>query len=317
MSKARSSLPPDDAAAAGEGLSWQERGARKLAIEGELHLPIAHVLLARLNHPPADEHLFSRADVYWVDLCLTPRRPDARARYVDRWGQHRFAPMGSLIALPPRFNLHLKSEGGRHLSLICALRAEAVERWFPADFGWSDRRLEACLDVSNIVIRDLMRQLFHEMRRGAVGQREFAEALVLQISIETARHLIAASDLGDGGGLAAWRLRVIDKRIAQLGPPPNLVELASLCDISVRQLTRAFRTSRGSSIRDYIAVNRMETAKRLLGTSVSLKSVARSLGFSSQSTFTCTFRQATGLTPSDFRKRLLRAVRDPPDADEP
>jgi AraC family transcriptional regulator len=313
MSEPRSALSSDEAAAhAGEGLSWQARGARKLAVEGELQLPLGHVLIARLNHPSADEHMFSRPDVFWVDLCLTPRRPDARARYVDRWGPHRFARMGSLIALPPRFNLHLKSEGGRHLSLICALRAEAVERWLPVDFEWTDRRLEACLDVSSVPIRNLMRELFAEMRRDSVGQREFAEALVLQISIETARHLIGASDSIDGGGLAAWRLRVIDKRMAQPGPLPTLVELASLCDISVRQLTRAFRTSRGSSLRDYMALNRIERAKRQLGTSASLKSIGISLGFSSQSTFTFAFRQATGLTPSDFRKRLLRAVRDPP-----
>lgn len=315
MSEPGIAADPDEAAGpAGQGLTWRERGARKLAVEAELQLPLAHVFIARLNHPSADEHLFSRRDAFWVDLCLTPRRPDARARFVDRWGHHRFARMGSLIALPPRFNLHLKSEGGRHVSIICALKATAVERWLPAGFDWTDRRLEACLDVSSVVMRDLMRRLFDEVRHDSVGRRAFAEALVQQISIETARHLTAASDPTDGGGLAAWRLRVIDKRVAQPGPPPNLAELATLCDISVRQLTRAYRASRGSSIREYVALNRIEAAKRLLGTSASLKAIAMSLGFSSQSTFTFAFRKATGLTPSDFRKRLLRAVREPPEA---
>lgn len=290
--------------------TWQARSDLRLSVEAELQAPLAHIQIARLNHPTASEHLFVRKDVYWIDLCLTPRRPNARARYVDRWGQHRFGPMGSLIALPPRFNLHLKSEGGRHVSLICALQAAAVQRWLPTDFEWTERRLEACLDISSTTIRSLMRQLFHEMRHETVGSREFAEALVLQLSIELARYLIATGEATEGGGLAAWRLRVIDKRLAQAGAPPTLVELAKLCDMSVRQLTRGFRTSRRSSIREYLGQSRIEAAKRRLASDESIKSIATSLGFSSQSTFTYAFRRVTGVTPRDFRQRILRAVRD-------
>lgn len=279
-----------------------------LKIEAELQVPSAHVVIARLNHGGPNEHMFARKDAYWVDLCLTPRRPDAKARFIDRWGPHRFGSMGSIIALPPRFNLHLKHEGGRHISVLCALNAEAVHRWLPEDFEWTDRRLEACLDISSSVVRGLMLRLFQEMRHPGVASQVLCEALVLELSIEIARYFIAVAEPMDQGGLAAWRLRTIDKRLAEPGEPPTLTELASLCDISVRQLTRGFRTSRGCSIGDYLAQNRIEAAKRRLATDESIKSIAISLGFASQSTFTYAFRRAAGVTPRDFRQRILRAV---------
>ena len=33
-------------------------------------------------------------DGYWLDLCLTPRPANTRARYRDRWGPHRFERVG-------------------------------------------------------------------------------------------------------------------------------------------------------------------------------------------------------------------------------
>jgi len=76
--------------------------------------------------------------------------------------------------------------------------------------------------------------------------------------------------------------------------------------LSVRQLTRGFRTSRGCSIGDYVVHSRIDTAKRLLGTSESVKSIAYSIGFSSTSSFSYAFRRATGTTPRQFRQRVLR-----------
>ena len=84
-------------------------------------------------------------------------------------GSHRFAEMGSIIALPPGENLHLRSAGGRHASVICQLRAEAVNEWLPADFEWTDRRLETCLHVASERIRWLLRHINQELRSPSVG----------------------------------------------------------------------------------------------------------------------------------------------------
>lgn len=212
------------------------------------------------------------------------------------------------MALPPRFKLHLKNEGGRHLSLICALQATAVERWFPGDFEWTDRRLEACLDISSPTIREIMQRLTREMRRPGIASPELCEALIFELSVELARYLIAIAEPSERGGLATWRLRTIDKRLEEGGELPTLAELASLCCVSVRQLTRGFRTSRGCSIGDYMAQSRIEAAKRRLAGEESIKAIATLVGFADQSTFTYAFRRATGFTPLQFRRRVLQRV---------
>jgi len=275
-------------------------------VDAEAVLPTARVQLVRLDHPGPGESVFRPHGVYWIDLCLTPRRPSARARYLERWGPHRFGGMGSIIALPPDEPIELQTAGGRHASLICQLKAEAVNRWLPADFEWNDRRLEACLDISSAHIRGLLLRLALEFRHPGVASEALIEAIVCQLSIEIARYLAAISEATETGGLASWRLRTIDKRLAEPGEAPSLAELASLCNMSVRQLTRGFRTSRGCSIGDYMAQSRMENAKRRLSSGESIKAIATSMGYASQSNFAFAFRRATGVTPSQFRTRVLR-----------
>jgi AraC family transcriptional regulator len=279
-----------------------------LKIQAEIQLPSAEIFLLQMNHAAPDSHLVFHEDMFWIDLCLTPRR-QACGRYVDRWGTHRYGNMGSIIALPPKFRINIKHAGGRHNSLICALKAEAVQQWLPPDFEWTDRRLEACLGISSAAIRNLLLRLAQELHHSGVGSGELYEAIVLLLSIEIARYLIAIDEPTERGGLADWRLRVIDKRLAESGSLPTLADLAQLCGISVRQLTRGVRTSRGCSIGDYMSQSRMDIAKRLLSSEETIKSVAGSMGFTSQSSFTYAFRRATGITPKEFRNRLLSSAR--------
>jgi AraC family transcriptional regulator len=78
--------------------------------------------------------------------------------------------------------------------------------------------------------------------------------------------------------------------------------------MSVRQLTRGFRASRGCSIGDYINQSRIDTAKRLLGGEDSVKAIARAMGFASASSFSYAFRRGAGVTPRQFRTRVLRGA---------
>jgi AraC family transcriptional regulator len=278
----------------------------RLSIEAEAQIPIARVQLTRVSHPTPGEHPFRPDGVYWVDLCLTPRRPNASARYVDRWAAHRFQPMGTVIALPPHERLCLKTGGGQHRSIICQLRAEAVDRHLPDDFEWSDRKLEACLDIASASIRTLLQRLAVEMRHPGLASGDLLEATATLLSIEIARYLTDMREPVETGGLAAWRLRTIDRRLGEQGALPTLAELASLCNMSVRHLTRGFRVSRGCSINIYFAQNRIEAAKRRLADGDSIKAIASSLGFSSQGNFTYAFRRETGVTPSLYKSRMLR-----------
>lgn len=277
----------------------------RFEIQGRLQLAMARVELVRFDHDGPCSAVFRRDDVYWVSLSLTPRQPDAQARYLDRWGPHRYGAMGPLIVIPPGERLHLLNGGGPHTALVCQLHAEAVQRWLPDDFEWTDRRLEACLDVANAVLRGHLVRLAQELRHVGLGRAELAEAISLQVPIELARYLVAIAGPAEQGGLASWRLRAIDQRLAEDGPTPTLVELAGLCRMSVRQLTRGFRTSRGCSVGDYVTRFRIESAKGRLTSDESIKTIACTMGFASSSAFSYAFRRATGATPRQFRTRVL------------
>ena len=154
-------------------------------------------------------------------------------------------------------------------------------------------------------------RLNHEARRPQEGTAELCEAIVRQIAIELARYLAAAKAPDTKGGLASWRLRVIDARIADEDQPyPTASDLAGLCRLSERQFSRAFRASRGCCISVYLSHSRIEAAKRRLYTGQSIAEIAASLGFATQSSFTAAFRRSTGITPAQFRKQSSLRYRD-------
>jgi AraC family transcriptional regulator len=123
------------------------------------------------------------------------------------------------------------------------------------------------------------------------------------LAVELGRFCLEVVERSMSGGLSSWRLRLIDERLSDDPTAPGLQELADLCSVSVRQLTRGFRASRGSSLGDYIEQRRMETAKRLLMGGDSVKAIAFTMGFASPSSFTYAFRRAVGISPSHFRTR--------------
>jgi AraC family transcriptional regulator len=129
------------------------------------------------------------------------------------------------------------------------------------------------------------------------------EFLSGELAVEIGRFGREVVERSMSGGLASWRLRLIDERLSDDPTAPALKELAALCGLSVRQLTRGFRASRGSSLGDYIEQRRMENAKRMLMAGESIKSIAFAMGFASPSSFTYAFRRAIGISPTHFRTR--------------
>jgi len=130
------------------------------------------------------------------------------------------------------------------------------------------------------------------------------EGLTLQIAVLLSRQF-GCDKSCEEGGLAPWRLRAIEERLENVTRAPTLSELAGICKLSVRQLSRGFRASRGLSIGSYVAEKRFEHAKRRLAMGESVKSVAYALGFASPSSFCYAFRRLTGFAPAEFRRHTL------------
>lgn len=89
-------------------------------------------------------------------------------------------------------------------------------------------------------------------------------------------------------------------------PSVASTELAESITLQLSIELARHRKSRGCSIAVYMTQTRIEAAKRRLATHESIKEIAGSMGFSCQSTFTYAFRRTTGVTPNQFRTRMLR-----------
>jgi AraC family transcriptional regulator len=275
-----------------------------MTVDAEIRVPVALTQLVRFHMTSPADNILREEHSYWLDLCLTPRPRNARACYLDRWGPHRFERIGHVFLLPPQETLHARSDGGpTQTSVLCHLRPESIRQWFEGDLEWTDCQLEASLDIPDVNIRRSLLRLAAEMRNPGFASEALTELIVAQLAIELGRYCTVVKQGPATGGLAPWRLRLIDERLREVREAPTLAELAALCNLSVRQLTRAFRASRGRSIGDYVAQCRIDHAKRLLATEQSVKAIAYSLGFASPSGFSFAFRCATGRTPREYRER--------------
>ena len=279
-------------------------------VEAELATPAIAARIVRFDMPRAHDAITAPVGTYHLNMCLTPRPMNARASYLDRWGPHRFERLGDIFLVPPGEALHFRGESGRQASLVCDLQPGPIAEFVGRDLAWNDRLLAATLDISSARIRALLFRLTEEVRHPGFAAERLLGLLAGELAIEISRFCIEAHERPVTGGLASWRLRLIDERLADETSAPSLGELAAICNVSIRQLTRGFRTSRGCSIGDHIEQRRMEAAKRLLMTGESVKAVAFAMDFASPSSFTFAFRRAVGISPNHFRQRQLLVMRE-------
>ncbi|RLP55191.1 MAG: AraC family transcriptional regulator [Ketobacter sp.] len=278
--------------------------AVSMNIEASLQTPTVKALLINFNFSePIDEVLIDR-QAHWIDFSLTPRLHNARACYTDYWDPHRFESLGDIYLIPAGHAFHARGDQGGHKAMICLLPVGPEGCWFENKVDWTDRHLETSLNIRNGHIRSLLLRLGEEAQHPGFASEALAELIAGQLTIELTRHYASTLDDAKNGVLTPWRLRLIDERLMDLTEAPTLTELSELCKLSVRQLTRAFRASRGCSIGDYIAQCRIEKAKKYLEGTQCIKEVSYVVGFSTPAAFSYAFRRATGETPGEYRQRV-------------
>jgi len=279
-------------------------------IEAQVVTDVATVQVIRLDWRENTELVIAPLDHFQIDLCLSARLQGMSVCYPEHWGALRFGRVGELMLIPPGEKVVARCafpEGVghyTHASTVIKLNPALVYEWSgPA--AWGAERLEPALDISDQSIYSLMSRVSREalsalQARPSPASKKLVELIAYQLGIEISRYFGSRNDLEFKGGLAAWRLRIIDERAQQIGKAPSIDELAALCKISSRQLQRGFRLSRGCSIGRHIEYCRIENAKRLLQKGEAIGAVANTLGYGSQSSFSYAFRRATGGTPAQF-----------------
>ena len=274
-------------------------------IDAEANLGIGSVQLVRKTwNEPID--VFGTGNRHHLELALMPNSCTARGCFPDLWGPNRFEPIGEVFLLPAQHVVHAKSDCRQQNSIVCSFEPAGVAAWFGRDLEWTNCRLQGTLDIANPGVRSLLFKIGEELRNPGFASETMVELMAAQVAIELSRHLSQIEERQRKTGLSPWCLKRIDQRLEDIGTPPTLAELAVLCNMSVRHLTRAFRASRGRSVGSYIAEHRIDHAKRLLAMGLRVKSVAHSAGFTAASNFAAAFYRATGETPRQYRQRTSR-----------
>lgn len=264
----------------------------------------------RFNEPPTS--VLRVDDKIRVELCLNTRHRSARASFLDYWGAGHFERIGELFVVPPTLDMAACADEDRPLSaLVCLLEVAPVMALFDRLPEFTDRFLMLGLDVRDANVRYLMLRLADEARHPGFASQILVESIAAQLGVDLLRYGAALPERKIRGGLAPWQLRRIEERLYEIRSSPSLHELAALCGISVRQLTRSFRSARGCSVGAFVVDRQITHAKRLLAADESVATIAEMLGFSSSSNFCAAFRRSVGMTPGQYQQSLLahRAVR--------
>ncbi|MGH9209077.1 MAG: helix-turn-helix transcriptional regulator [Acidimicrobiales bacterium] len=101
-----------------------------------------------------------------------------------------------------------------------------------------------------------------------------------------------------------WMLRARDAIDRDYGQPLNIRALARVALVSEAHFIRTFRATFGETPHRYLQRRRVERAMALLRhTERSVTDICLAVGFSSLGTFSRTFRDIVGQSPSAFRQQ--------------
>jgi AraC-like DNA-binding protein len=131
----------------------------------------------------------------------------------------------------------------------------------------------------------------------------------LVVSVRTGNPRARSRAAAPVRGLDARQLGLVKKTIDDnLAEPISVSMLSTVAGLSRSYFSHAFRRSLGRSPHAHIVRLRIDRAMTLMRDSdVPLSEIALAVGFSDQAHFSNTFRRATGMTPTQWRKEHAAA----------
>ena len=280
---------------------------------GEFRLPANRLQLRRIDTTtvtalivdlerdfPVSGNWYS-PDVHYFDMSFIPRPPASRGCFEEVFSQRQ--NYGKVFVAPAGYRLSADGSDGLQRSVNVFIGAHPLFPDEPVLGQDIEPLLRDCLRFNSDTVRHILERIAKEVMQPGFGSDVLVEGLGVTLVVEAARMLqCRLESQGRKGGLPKWRVNLIEERIRSNERFPSISELAELCRLSRRQLTRAFRDETGRTVSSFVREITFERAKTLLTNSDRpIKDIATEVGFKSAAAFAGAFRRATGLTPVVFR----------------
>jgi len=278
--------------------------------EARLAVPGVEIEVLNFRQPEPFTGVFS-SDRHSISMSLTPLIAYSRGAYLDSDGQiGPWAQVGDVTFSPQGRRLMITAPGGMesYRAIYCLFDSDVFERNTGLSGDWSSTQLAAGLDIQSPTIKRDLYRIVKEVSEPGFHREKLVEIAAQLVLAELARYLHDVSERPGPAlrsALAGWQMRRIRDYVnGMVDRSPTIDELARVCEIGRRHLTRSFKATTGQTIGDYIGEVRMTKARSLLAdTDLPLKEIADRLGFSGASSFCAAFGKAVGTTPKQFRSR--------------
>jgi AraC-like DNA-binding protein len=213
----------------------------------------------------------------------------------------RLEPGNGLMILPFQFHTFPEAADERLLWLVLTFEARAPE-------ALEDFRGKV-FPLSPALLRDVaeLLRLYRSTRSEAADQllRLDASRLVSRLRLLVRPSLPTRKVAGPR---ARQLLNDVEARLRQAsGEAVTIADLAAALHLSESRLRDRFRAAFGMSLGFYLRNYRLHRIiERMRDTRLNLSEIAQELDFSDSAAFSRFFRNETGMTPSSYRRRLLR-----------
>ena len=263
-----------------------------------------HYVLAGMMHlmtPGADPIVCGPGSL----VVIPPRMPQTIA--ADDMPAHNVLAVESCSIVQDGMLLFDAAQGGiGDLRVVCGAIAASVSGSYGLLDGVRAPIVEELGDQE--IVRNAYATMLDELNRPGLGSRALTGALMKTcLMMMLRRHFAhAGQETRLLGALSDPRLgRAVAAVLDRPAQPHSVGALAAVAGMSRSAFAREFSRTFKLSPMEFVARTRLHHAAQMLrSTTVPIKVVAASAGFSSRSHFSRAFRDSYGADPSSFRKAL-------------
>jgi AraC family transcriptional activator of mtrCDE len=152
-------------------------------------------------------------------------------------------------------------------------------------------------------LEPLFLQIVGEYRNESYGFEASMRALLIQLIVLILRHQRIL-----GPPSSQDHLRKIEPALEAIRREPEIYwttdELARLCGYHPTYFAALFRETIGASPKHFLVLERIKRAKQILLEDYTIEQTANKLGYTSIHYFCRNFKEATGLTPTQFKRQM-------------